>query len=168
MEVAAHQPPRVAAAVDPLVVLLHDLGDRERRPQQRERVVAVLRMAAHDHALLVGQRPLLVQDLPRHLQLAEVVDARREVEHGEADRRELEQTTDRDRNARDPALVRPGARVAARGEAAQSLHARAQLAESRQVGIDGGHRGSRHGRYAAPPGRAGSVRPVRSGARARE
>ena len=76
----AAQAVRIALAVPPLVVAVHERGDRVGKRHVRDDLGAHLRMHLHPLELLLGQRTGLRQDVLGHRQLADVVQQRRRPE----------------------------------------------------------------------------------------
>ncbi len=71
---------RIALAVDPLVVGEDDLGDRPVAVQRGDHARALLRMAADQHPVFVGQRHVRLEDPVGEDELADVVQQRGDVD----------------------------------------------------------------------------------------
>ena len=122
------QPARVAAAVEPLVVVGDQAPDGLREPAELlQQAAAVARVALDGGELVVGQRAGLLQDVERHGELADVVQQAADGEVPAGGRRKLELLADAGGEQSDAAGVLLGREVATLEPDHQRAHARAEV-----------------------------------------
>ncbi len=88
------EPIRVARPIPAFVFRPHHPADRSQERHRGDNALADHRMLLHDLHLVFGQRPRLVQDVPRHPDLADVVEVRRILEKAQPVRIQPESTAD--------------------------------------------------------------------------
>ena len=79
-DLVAGEAARIALAVDPLVVGEDDLGDRAVAVERGDDAGALLRVAADQHPVLVGERHVGLEDAVGEDELADVVQQRGDVD----------------------------------------------------------------------------------------
>ena len=117
-DVVACEAARVALAVDPLVVGEDDLGDRPVAVERGDDPGALLRVAADQHPVLVGERHVGLEDAVGKDELADVVQQRGDVDELLLLARVAGALGDRPRVAGDRGGV-PGGHLVAQVERAQ-------------------------------------------------